>query len=91
MRGIHSNDLGIWSGLYIPVKAITNHRANLENTLQALWCGSIVRTTKFDIDFECEIVAILVSSAIQLASSNNLCDHSIFDISPLLYGSTKLS
>lgn len=91
MRGIHSNDLGVWSGLHILVKAITNHRANLENMLQALWCGSIVCTTKFDIDLECEVVAILVASAIQLASSNNLSDHSFFDISPLLDGSTELS
>lgn len=59
--------------------------------LQALWCGSTVRTTKFDIDLESEIVAILVLSAMQLACPNNLRNHPLFDISPLLNGGTKLS
>ena len=76
--------------MYAPAKAITNHCAEFENTLQALWCGSTVCTTEFDIDLECKVVAILVSRAMQLACSNDLRNHPLFDISPLLNGGTKL-
>jgi len=91
VRSIYPNNLGIWLDVWVPAKAITDHRAKFENMLQGLGCGSNVRTTKLDIDFECKIIAILVASPMQLACSNDLRNYPLFDISPLLDGSTELS
>ena len=91
MRSIHPDDLGVWSDMWVLAKAITDHRAKFENMLQALWCGSNVCTAKFDIDFECKVVAILVAGPMQLACSNDLRNHPLLDISPLLDGNTKIS
>lgn len=62
----------------------------LENFLQAFLGWSVVRSTELDIDFERKIVAILALSVMQLASSNNLRDNALLDISPLLDSITKV-
>jgi len=91
VRGINPNNLSIELDLYVAAEAITDHRPRRENVFQAFRRGNNISTTEFDVDLERKVVAILVSSAVQLARSNNLCNNSILDISPLLDGSTKLS
>jgi hypothetical protein len=91
VRGVNPNDLGITqSGLDVSARAITYHRTKFENMFQAFRYGSVVCTTKFDVDLEGEIVAVLVASTMELACSNDLCDNSVLDISPLLDGNTKV-